>query len=153
MRSDVDDDALDILPDESRERYPPGVEVDDMRFMSDGGVRAGRIGIWKCRACGADIELRCLSDEERSGSAAVGETSFDMLLKKSQTRTGAAGLDKSSQVTVALFAVVGGSWKVVDAGSKGGRKRGKVAVGGAVDIPGQKAEALSRVNVNVERAG
>lgn len=91
-RSDVDDDALDTLPLLQAERYPLGVLVDEMRFMSDGGVRAGRIGIWKCRACGAEIAgLRLRSDGDRERSAGEGDTSFDMLLRKALRRGGGGG--------------------------------------------------------------
>lgn len=93
-KSDVDEEALETLPLLHAERYPlGGVLVVEMRFISEGGVRAGRMGIWKCRACGAEMAGERPRTGERR-AAGEGDTSFDMFVKKSlkRRRVGGAGL-------------------------------------------------------------
>lgn len=109
-RSDVDEEALDTLPLLQAERYPFGVPEEEMRFISEGGVRAGRMGIWKCSACGAEMAgERPRIGERRAGE---GDTSFDMFVKKSlrRRREGGAGLrgGDSRQTTATICDGVGG---------------------------------------------
>lgn len=78
LRSLEDDDTDETEP---RLRGPMDAPRTDIRFMSDGGVGAGRIGIWKCRACGAETLGFCFARQLRGRGVARGEDAGETIIK------------------------------------------------------------------------
>lgn len=154
-RSDVELDALDTLPLlEHAERYPLGVLAEDMRFMSDGGVGVGRTGIWKCSACGAEIDglvrTRKAEAEEReprwcmvgAGETILGDMAGSEKSFARRTRGGRRGADGlgegESLVTLSdrSASMLGGTRKVARRGRNDGADGGGAGAGRQAGLSG-----------------